>query len=606
MSKIIPKTTLEQIRDANDIVEVLGTYLQLKRAGSSYKALCPFHKEKTPSFHVNPQRQIFHCFGCGAGGDVFKFVMQYENVDFSTAARMLAQRGGIRVEWTDGDGAAQENKDALYRIHEDVAMLYHRALLESPSAEAARKYIQSRDISVQTAKDYLIGYAPGVRNGLVQWARKKKIPEALLEGAGLIMRSEEHPEYSDRFRNRLMFSIRDEIGRVVAFSGRSLDPDAKTAKYVNSPETALFRKSRVLYGLDRARREIADTHTAVLCEGQIDVIRCHIAGVQNAVAAQGTALTEEHARLLKRFADSVIVVLDADRAGQDAALRSADVLTAAGFSVRIAALPKGEDPDSLVRKQGGDALRSLLDRAQSALRFHVDVLRSREDLGSEASLMRAAGVILDMIARAPSEVQRDQMLRQAAHELGVGERALRADLQRKLKRGTRPSPVELAAGSQAPVAHPPEEIALAELLAHHEDLAPLVDAHLPMEHLTDPACRRIISLLIRQTVEPDLHLMTTLAAEDEEWQRLAAQIQMAPRKVCGPDVPPRHAAQDLILRIWRRVLDRKRTELRQRMATAEGAERERLSYECTQITLDIKALQQGWDKALHVLECSQE
>jgi len=603
MSKIIPKATLEQIRDANEIAEVLGTYLQLKRSGSSYKALCPFHKEKTPSFHVNPQRQIFHCFGCGAGGDVFKFVMQYENVDFSTAARMLAQRAGIRVEWTEGEAAAQDNKDSLFRIHEEVAMLYHRALLESPSADAARKYIQGRDISIQTAKDFLIGYAPATRNALVKWARKKKVPEAMLEAAGLIVKSEQDPDYSDRFRNRLMFSIRDEIGRVVAFSGRSLDPNAKTAKYVNSPETALFRKSRILYGLDRARRAIADAHTAVLCEGQIDVIRCHIAGIENAVAAQGTALTEEHARLLKRFADSVVVVLDADRAGQDAALRSADILTAGGFSVRVASLPKGEDPDSLIRKEGGEAIRRLINDAQSALRFQVDVLRSREDLKNEASLMRAASTVLDMIARAPSEVQRDQMLRQAAHELGVGERALRADLQRKLRRGS-PRVPEAKFTPNPTTPHPPEEVALAELLAQHGELAPMVDAFLPMDHLTDPACRKILSLLIQQTVEPELNIMTALAGEDEECQRLAAQVQMAPKKVCGVDIPTQDAVRDLILRIWRKALERKRHDIRQQMMQAQGSELERLTYECAQITIDIKTLQQGWDQAQQVLECS--
>ena len=310
MPKIISKDVIEQIRNANDVAEVIGSYFQLKRAGGSFKALCPFHKEKSPSFHVNPQRQIYHCFGCGAGGDVFRFIMQYENVDFGTAARILGERVGMRIEWSEGDGGADSNKGELYKIHEEVAAIYQRALLEMDAAQRARAYLKERDLGDDVVRDFLIGYAPDRRDSLVQWSRKKKLPLQLLEAAGLISHTEDGQPY-DRFRNRLMFSIRDELGRVIAFSGRIMEKDVKVAKYVNSPETPLFRKGRVLYALDRARRNIMDARTAILCEGQIDVIRCHMAGFTTAVASQGTALTEDHARLLKRYADSVVVVLDA-------------------------------------------------------------------------------------------------------------------------------------------------------------------------------------------------------------------------------------------------------------------------------------------------------
>ena len=601
MPKIISKDVIEQIRNANDIAEVIGSYFQLKRAGGSFKALCPFHKEKTLSFHVNPQRQIYHCFGCGAGGDVFRFVMKYENVDFGTAARILGERVGMRIELSEGGGGGDSNKDQLYKIHEEVAALYQRALREMEEASRARAYLKERELGDDVVRDFLIGYAPDRRDGLVQWSRKKDIPLPLLEAAGLVSHTEDGQPY-DRFRRRLMFSIRDELGRVIAFSGRIMEKDVKLAKYVNSPETALFRKGRVLYALDRARRNIMDARTAILCEGQIDVIRCHIAGFTTAVASQGTALTEDHARLLKRYADSVIVVLDADKAGQDASLRSAEVLLSAGLSVSIAALPKGEDPDSLIRKQGRAGFQKVLDGAQSVLTFHIGVLRAREDLSGEAALMRAAGAVLDTIARAPSAVQRDRLLHQAAHELGIGENALREDLNARLDRAARPA-ARAAAAAATPIerkAHPAEELQLAEVVAAFPDTAAVVRHFLNLDILTDPMCRTMLRALTSAPAG-QVNLMAELADEDEECQRLAAQIQMAPPKIVGGDVSPENAAQDLILVIRRKDLERQRAEIRKRMETATGAERERLDAESKQLTLDIKLMQQGWDKAASIL-----
>ncbi len=600
MSKVIPKNVLENIRAANDIVDVVGSYLQLKRAGSTHKALCPFHKEKTPSFNVNPQRQIYHCFGCGAGGDVFQFVMQYENVDFSTAARMLAERGGIRLEWTHTDESGGPAKDSLLKIHEEVALLFHRALLEMPGAEKARQYLQEREIDGKTIKDFLIGYAPEDRNVLLRWCRRKKYSVDLFIAAGLIMKSEQGDLY-DRFRNRLMFPIRDELGRVIGFSGRILEKSDKLAKYVNSPETAIFKKGRVLYALDKAKRNILDAKTAILCEGQIDVIRCHMAGINTTIAAQGTALTDDHARLLKRYADTIIIVLDADPAGQDASLRSAEVLLGAGFSVSIAALPKGDDPDSLIRKKGGQAFLDVLKNAKSVLSFQIGILRSREDLSGEAALMRAARSVLETIGRAPSAVQRDQLIRQAAQELGVTATALREDLNQLLRKRARPNEPEPAA-TPAPVQHPMEEVALAELLCSHGSVAGLVQNHLPLDLLSDPSCRKIIERLLAHPEAESDHLSRALAGEDAECRRLAAQVQMSPPKVGGKESTPESAAKDIILVIWKKGLERQRAEVRRRIATATGVERERLDLQGKQLTLDIKTLQQGWEKALPILE----
>ena len=600
MSKVIPKNVLEEIRSANDIVEVIGSYLQLKRAGSTQKALCPFHKEKTPSFNVNAQRQIYHCFGCGAGGDVFKFVMEYESVDFSTAARMLAERAGIRLEWADTDESGGPAKDSLLKIHEEVALVFHRALLETAGGEKARQYLKDRELDEKTVKDFLIGYAPEGRDVLLRWCRKKKYSVDLFIAAGLIMQSEQGDVY-DRFRNRLMFPIRDELGRVIGFSGRILEKNDKLAKYVNSPETAIFKKGRVLYALDKAKRNILDAKTAILCEGQIDVIRCHTAGINTAVAAQGTALTDDHARLLKRYADSVVIVLDSDKAGQDASLRSAEVLLGAGLSVSIAALPKGDDPDSLIRKNGGQAFLNIVKNATSVLAFQINVLRSREDLSGEAAMMRAARAVLETIGRAPTAIQRDQLIQQAAQELGVTASALREDLNQLLKKRARPNEPKPAVPAR-PVQHPMEEVALAELLCSHGNVADLVREHLPLGILTDPTCRKIIEHLLARPDGEAGNLSGELANEDAECQRLAAQIQMSPPQIVGKDSSPAAAAKDLILVIWKRALERRRAELRRQLETATGVEKERLDIQGKQLTLDIKTLQQGWEKALPILE----
>ena len=598
MSPVISKALLEQIRGANDIVEVVGTYIPLKRAGSSFKGLCPFHKEKTPSFHANPQRQSFHCFGCGAGGDVFRFIMQYDGVDFVSAVRLLARRAGIAVELTDDDRQEGPNKDLLLKLLEDVTMLYHHALQKLPAAEAARRYLQKRDLGDAVVRDYLLGYAPEGWDTLVKWGQKKKYAPALLEAAGLLSRSDsEEDRVYDRFRHRLMFPVRDEIGRIVGFSGRVLADDPKAAKYVNTPETPVFHKGKLLYALDKARRAIMDSRAALLCEGQIDVIRCHLGGFQNAVAAQGTALTEQHAQVLKRYADSVTVVLDADPAGQKASLRSAELLLAAGLSVSIASLPPDEDPDSLIRAKGPAAFQGVLDAARPLLDFQVGLLRQGEGFSGEAGLMRAARAVLETIAKAPTAVQRDHLLRQAARELGLTESALRQDLSR-LIRPSGPARVQADGESTAPAQHPLEEVTVLELAVRHPEVALLFRRYLPADAMTDPVCRRLYELILTGEENP----MSALGPDDTEAIRLLAQVEAAPSRLVGEDLSPEHPAQDLILRLRRKQMERRRVELRQKLGATPESDRPALEMECKQLTLDIKSLQQGWARAQPILE----
>jgi DNA primase len=580
--KQIPRETIEEVRARNDIADVIGSYLSLKNAGTRFKALCPFHKEKSPSFTVSPDRQIYHCFGCGAGGDVIRFLQEYEKVDFMTALQMLADRCGMELSLEEGGEGAGADKRQLFKIHEGVAQFYHRILMEHESGEAGRAYLSTRALKPETVKEFQIGFAPDRFDALEKWAQQKKIPLELMEQAGLMIKSDKSSGYYDRFRNRLMFPIRDEAGRVIGFSGRAIVKDEKSGKYVNSPETPLFHKSRVLFAIDKARRAIADSRTAIVCEGQIDAIRCHEAGLANVVASQGTALTADHARMIRRYADEVILVLDADVAGQKAALRSSEAFIAEELSVRVASLPAGEDPDSLVRDHGAEALRLRIADAVSALDFLIDVMSAKENLKEEAGLMRTARAVQTLIAQAPGAVQRDRMVQRAAERLGLAPAALRRDMARKKER---PAPVAAPEVPVAPVNHPDEEVALVQmLLLHPAEIMPVVADHLPPEYLADPDCRLLLELLLE---EPEL-LMDRIPSDRTEAQRLAARIQVEEVRLRGKDVTPAKAAQDIVMALWRQALTRRRRDLQ-----ASGR-----AEEATGITHQLYHLKQGWEHAV--------
>ena len=475
MSGFIPERVLDEIRFRNDIVEVIGAYVPLKRMGSTYKACCPFHKEKTPSFNVNPNMQIFKCFGCGEGGDVISFMMKHQGVDFVTAARTLADRAGIAIE-VEADAGEGAQRKTLYAIHHGMAQFYRRCLEKFPAAQKARDYVAERGLEGEAAEAFQIGYAPEGWGNALKWGEKYGYSADQLEQAGLVLRSSKPDRrgvFYDRFRDRLMFPIHDSQGRVIAFSARILVKDPKQPKYVNSPETPIFSKGRVLYGLDKARRHIVNTagREALICEGQIDVVRCHLCGFPTAVAAQGTAFTEDHVQLLKNYADSVVLVFDADPAGQAAAVKTAHLFMRAGLVVRVAALPAGEDPDSFLRANGPGAFKERLEQAASAVSFQIGALGAVEaDIRGIAATARIAKAALDTICCSPNAVQRERMLQEASALLGVPQHALEADLavleaerraqaERYSGRGARAAGVREAAGAVAGVAAamPPDD-----------------------------------------------------------------------------------------------------------------------------------------------------
>lgn len=598
---IIPKRTLDDIRFRCTIEDVIGATLKLARAGGSYRGLCPFHKEKTPSFHVNPQRQIFHCFGCGVGGDVFKFVMMHENVDFMTAAKMLAERAGVRLEIEDGGREGGVDKAQLFRAMSDAALFYHKQLLENKSASGARRYLAGRNLAEDVIKAFQIGYAPDGWDTILNWGRQHKYGADVLETVGLVLRKDDGKrDPYDRFRNRVMFPIRDEQGRVVGFSGRALEESDKSAKYVNSPETPLFRKSRVLYALDVARKHIVDAREAIVCEGQIDVIRCHAAGFHTAVAAQGTAFTEEHMHVLRRYADSAILVFDPDRAGQDAAIRTAGVFMDAGLAVRVAKLPTGKDPDLFIREGGKDAFQNVLAKATSAVVFQIDTLSAREDIKSEAGLMRISKAVLQTIARCPSATQREILLQEAADRLRVPIKALRDDLAAQARR-ERPKESPKP-GVPQKVERLREEVELCEHLVHAgetPDIAAVVERCLPMDMIQDELCRSVASICIAAArKKSDVQEALWSHPDVAGLQEFATALLMTPPKVQSREYSRIEAVRDILLRIWHRRLKRERAEQQKRF-TESGDEK--AEARCRQLTYDLKALSR-WETGEAVIE----
>src|SRR3984957_12572464 len=438
MAGLFSISTLEQVRAASDIVDVIGSYVPLKRAGANFTALCPFHKEKSPSFNVNPHKQIFHCFGCHKGGDVFTFVKEYENIPFPDAVRRLADRAKIPIEMDNSPGVQQSRhiKDTLLQIHEQITQRWQNALANEAAGQAARDYLAKRGVSAEAVKLFRLGAAPEVWDDTVNWAKSKGYELPLVEKAGLIIRKEETGNYYDRFRGRLMFPICDEQGRVIGFSGRILSGDEKIAKYVNSPETAIFTKSKIFFGLDKSKRAILDAGYAIICEGQLDLIACFMSGVQNIVAPQGTAFTDQHARIIKRYANEVVLCFDSDNAGQNAIVRSLDHLLASGLAVRVAVVPAPHDPDSFIKANGGEAYRELIQKAEGFFDYYLNRLCATNDIASDKGRLVVLRSMAESVHKTGNVVLVDTYAQKTALQLGVSPEAVRAEFAKASRPST--------------------------------------------------------------------------------------------------------------------------------------------------------------------------
>jgi len=457
----IPSQLIEQIAAANDIVEVIGSYFPLKRGGASFKALCPFHQEKTPSFTVNPSRQTFHCFGCGVGGSVFRFVMDYEHIDFPSAVRKLAARAGIPVveerSVSGEDDRQHETRRALLKLHAEAAAWFHENLLKRDFAAPARGYLKERGIDRKIVDNWQLGFAPESWDACLKWALDRGYQRGQILQSGLVKLRDEtraESEVYDRFRGRIMFPICNDVGEVIAFSGRVFEKEIETAKYLNSPETPLFRKGNVLFGLHKTKRSLIEASCAIVCEGQLDLITLFEAGITNVVAPQGTAFTEQQAQILKRFVNEVVLCFDADAAGQKAAERSLDALLQNDLVIRVAEMPAGEDPDSLVRNKGREEFEKQVRGAQDFFDYWIERETGKRDLNSLGEKMQLARTLAETISRVHDPFLRGQIVSKSSARLRVSAK----EFERLLSSAKRP------AGSpsrEAPIAEEPRrEIAM--------------------------------------------------------------------------------------------------------------------------------------------------
>ncbi|MBQ6915243.1 MAG: DNA primase [Kiritimatiellae bacterium] len=434
MSKGITESTIEEIKARTDLADLIASYgVVVKSAGATKKACCPFHHEKTPSFNINDSKGLYHCFGCGESGDAIKFVQKMEGLTFIEAVKKLAEACGVKIEEGREDPAAGRRR-RLHQLLAELTQFYRRCLAKTKEGELARAYLKERDLGAEVCEEYQLGYALNGVSNILKWGEKYGYTPAEIEAAGVIRQGTRPGDLGyHRFSGRLMFPIRDRRGRVVGFSGRQLVASKNSGKYVNSPETEVFKKSRVLYGFDKAAGAIAKTknHEAIVCEGQIDCIRLQTSGFPNAVAGQGTAFTGEHVEMLSKVCDQVVLVYDDDAAGHKATVKSARLCLAAGLPVRVVSLPGGDDPDSFLRAHPADDFRKMLDGAESIMSFQVRAARAAEaNPGSVDAVARITREVLATIAQCPNAVVKAAMTGEAAKLLGLPSAALVHELEK--------------------------------------------------------------------------------------------------------------------------------------------------------------------------------
>ena len=520
----IPQPVLDDIRRRIDLAALISEHVALKRSGRGFVGLCPFHAEKTPSFHVDPERGIFHCFGCNAGGTAFTFLMRVTGVTFRDAVQALAARAGVMIP----ESREREGLDRLARANALAAELFAVVLHESRLAESARTYLEGRGLSLETAHRFQLGYAPA--DGWIPKLLGRGVTEADLKAVGLVSDSRSGRGVYGLFRDRLVFPIQDLGGRVIAFGGREIAAGGRGPKYLNSPESPLYRKGHHLYGLGQAREAVRREGRLLLVEGYVDVIALAQAGIDNAAGVLGTALTVDQLKLARRFSEEVVVCFDGDEAGRRAALRAFPLyVDEVDLWPRALFLPPGDDPDSLVRREGAAGFAKLLERQVTLLDFWLDDLVAG---GGADRTVRAASRLAEILARTRDPIVRDKLVRGAAGRLGLSEQAL-LDAARRARPAPAPSGERRSAPppGQAPGRHFSADSELVELLLVDADLAARAVADGVLAEIADPETRRLAELVVELAGSKSEIVRARPLPQDDPLQR-RPDITLA-RKVLG-------------------------------------------------------------------------
>ncbi|HYM24271.1 MAG TPA: DNA primase [Vicinamibacterales bacterium] len=551
---LFPQQFIDDLRLHADIVRVVQEYVPLRKAGRTYKGLCPFHSEKTPSFNVDPDKGFFHCFGCGKGGDVFTFVCEHEKVDFPEAVRMLAQKFGLTLpepaEGTSDDSRRDAAvREALLKVHE-AAAAYFREQLATPAGSRARQQLAARDVTQKTIDELGLGYAPNTRDGLKSRLLKDGFSQTLLLQSGLIVQRD-NGEVVDRFRGRLMVPICRDSGPVVAFGGRAMD-EGQNPKYLNSPETPIYSKSRTLYGLNLTKNLIRKADFAVLVEGYFDFAQLFQSEAAPAVASCGTALTEQQAHLLRRFTSKVVLSYDPDAAGQGAAARSCELLVAEGFDVNVVVLDRGEDPDTFIRKQGAARYRERLRRSQPYLEYLLDRAAAGLDLGHADKRREFLERMLKVAAIIPEPAARDQFADRIAHKARITEDVVRAEIRKAaVNKQTVVTTREVPSFGQLKDA----EKALIWWIINEPGEADATLADIQDEDLEDLVTREVFQAARNLQKESSGFLPSSLI------QRLSTVNAQLVTRIATGKAPPVTIVHDCVAALRRRHLDRERAAI---------------------------------------------
>lgn len=604
MPGLIPEEIIAEVRERTDIVQVVGQHVQLKRSGVNFKGCCPFHDEKTPSFNVNSQRQFYHCFGCHESGDVFSFLMKVEGRSFTEVVEDLATRAGIEIprvsQSRDQARAAARRRSDRQRgldLNRRVAELYRSLLVESKGA-VARRYLEQRGIGDEVAGTFAMGYAPGSGDVVVRSLDQEDLDFA--EKVGLVARRTGRSGYHDRFWNRLIFPVVGAGGEALGFGGRLLG-DGDGPKYINTPETFLYRKGEALYGLEPAAKAIRQTGVAIVVEGNFDVLQLHQHGFANSLAPMGTALTERQVMLLRRFAGEVVAVFDGDEAGQAAALKAVPVLVTAGVTAKIATLPQGQDPDDFLRGNGREAMQQLLDRAQSAVEFMIETLRRRMD-DTIPGRARVLEQLAPTVARIQSAPERELYIGRLALDLKIDH-----DVVRRAVGGERPAEVRRqlerraagAAVDRKPLISKGELDVLA-ILVEHPHLVPRAEEANLCGLLTNDGLRATYRAVVQlQEASGQIDPVKLFEAAPEELHDAIAQDVMSGAFASVGDAT--RALDDSLRALRCRQLERQQQEIRKEMAKArsEGdADSERsLASRMVEVNCEIQSVGQPNDRS---------
>jgi DNA primase len=580
----IPPEKIEEIRSATDIVDVISQHVRLKKRGKSFTGLCPFHQEKTPSFTVSSEKQVYHCFGCGRGGNVFTFVMEFEKVSFTEAVRALAEKAGIVVSFVEYDQEHQNEIESLYNVCRFAGLTFHNNLTKTDEGRTALQYFHDRGFTDETIRTFGLGYAMNSWDGFVNKAKEEGLKREDLLKAGLLRTRDDGTDY-DYFRGRAIFPIFTTTGRVVGFGARKLRDDDPLGKYINSPETPIYNKSRILFGLFHSKDAVRSEDKALMVEGYADLISLYQAGVENVVASSGTALTEEQVQLISRYTKRLALVYDADSAGSNATLRGMDIALGQDLDISIVELPEGEDPDSFVRKSGGKEFRKLLDQSVSFIDFKAKQFLRAGAFATPEGKTQAVRSIVQSIAKMPDELKRNFYIKEVSTKYDVYESVLYRELERWLPgRGpagtstaSRPlSAPRAGSGSGVPAStadtQSAGQIPVVErdfvklLLENQQQMMGFLFSHMSTSELIDPRIRKIVEFLLTRFDERGPGQVTEIVGEidDPQLKSLVTDIVMSRYEVSKrwalesveAEPEPMRIARDVLVALRKRTLQR--------------------------------------------------